>query len=86
MDDKDFYARWKEHRRQVPVPDHFARGVMAAIENQDPGEEYELPPAMAVYSNRLMRWAAAAGLLLLGLFRFFYIAGNLLRANPLMPN
>ena len=80
-----FYARWKERRRQVSVPDHFTSGVMAAIENLDTGEEYELPPVMVDLSNRLMRRAAAAGLLLLGLFRILYIAGNLLRANPLMP-
>ena len=85
MDDKDFYARWKEHRRLVPVPDHFTGSVMAAIEHQNPGEEYELPAEMIDISNRLMRRAAAAGLLLLGLFRILYIAGYLLRANPLMP-
>jgi hypothetical protein len=85
MDEKDFYARWIEHRRQVPVPDHFAAGVMAAIENPGSREEYELPPGLIVFSNRLMRRAAAAGLLLLGLLRMLYIAGNLLRANPLMP-
>jgi hypothetical protein len=85
MNNKDYYAQWKEHRRQVPVPDHFTGSVMAAIENQEPGEEYELPPMMADFSDRLMRRAAAAGLLLLGLFRILYIAGNLLRTNPLMP-
>ena len=85
MDEKDYYTQWKEHRRQVPAPDHFADSVMSAIENQDPGEEYELPPGLVVFSNRVMRWAAAAGLLLLGFFRILYVAGNLLRANPLMP-
>ena len=85
MNDKDFYARWKEHRRHVPVPDHFTDGVMAAIEKQNPGEEDELPAEIIDFSNHLKRWAAAAGLLLLGLFRILYVIGNLLRTNSLMP-
>jgi len=85
MDDKDFYARWKEHRRHVPVPEDFTGGVMAAIENLDPGDQHEPPAEMIDLSNRLRQRAAAAGLLLLGLFRILYIAGSLLRANPIMP-
>lgn len=85
MDREDFYARWKEYRREVPVPEHFTDGVMAAIESQDLREEYELPTGLTGFSNRLMQRVAAGGLLLLGLFRILYIAGNLLRANPLMP-
>lgn len=85
MDQEDFYARWKEYRREVPVPEHFAAGVMTAIESQDLREEYELPTGLTGFSNRLMQRVTAGGLLLLGLFRILYIAGNLLRANPLMP-
>ena len=69
----------------VPVPDHFANTIMAAIENQRIGQECELPCGWTGFSNSLMRWTTAAGLLLLGLFRILYIAGNLIRANPLMP-
>ncbi len=85
MEENDFYSQWKEHRRHVPVPDHFTNSVMAAMENQRAGGEYELPPGLFDFPNRLMRRAAAAGLMLLGVFRILYIAGNLLQANPLMP-
>jgi hypothetical protein len=85
MEKNDFYAQWKEHRRHVPVADHFTNSVMAAIEKQRPGEEYELPPGLFDFPNRLTRWSAAAGLMLLGVFRILYIAANLLQANPLMP-
>ena len=85
MDEEDSYAQWKSYRRHVPVTEDFAGGVMAAIENQRIGQECELPCGWTDFSNSLMRWTTAAGLLLLGLFRILYIAGNLIRANPLMP-
>ena len=81
-----FYDQWKEHRRQVPVPEHFSAGVMARITTQVPREEYELPAGLTVIHNRLMQWSAAAGLVLLGLFRIFYIAANLIRTGPIMPH
>jgi hypothetical protein len=85
MNKEDFYAQWKSYRRHVPVPEDFAGGVMAAIEHRRIMEEYELPCGWTGFSTPLMRWTTAAGLLLLGLFRILYIAGNLIRANPLMP-
>jgi hypothetical protein len=85
MKKETLYTQWKEHRRQVPVPGHFAVDVMAKIESKAHKEEYELPAGLTDIHNRLMQWSAAAGLVLLGLFRIFYIAANLLRANQLLP-
>lgn len=85
MRKEDLYTQWKAHRQNVPVPDHFAGTVMAAIEKQPPRGEEELPAALTDLSNRITRWGVAAGLVMLGLFRLVYIAVNLLRANPLMP-
>jgi hypothetical protein len=82
---KDSYTRWIEHRRHIPVPENFASSVMAAIENRDPKEEYELPAALTGVQSRMMQWSTAAGLVLLGLMRIAFIAVNLLRANSLVP-
>ena len=85
MKEETIYTQWKENRRQVPVPERFVVGVMAKIENQVKKQGYELPVGLTDIHNRLMQWSAAAGLVLLGLFRIFYIAANLLRTNQLMP-
>ncbi len=85
MKKEDLYTQWKAYRQNVPVPDHFAGTVMAAIENRAPKGEEELPAILTDLSNRMTRWGVAAGLVMLGLFRLLYIAANLLRANPLMP-
>lgn len=67
------------------MPENFSSGVMAAIENQVPREEDELPTRITDSSSRLMQWAAAASLMLLGIGRIVFITVNLLRANPLVP-
>jgi len=85
MKKETFYTQWKEHRCRVPVPKHFATGIMARIENQVQKEGYELPAGLTDIQDRLMQWSAAAGLVLIGLFRILYIAANLLRANQLLP-
>jgi hypothetical protein len=85
MKKEDVYTQWKAYRRDVPVPEDFASGVMAAIENQKPIHDNELPAGLTAFSNRITRWGAAAGLVMLGIFRILYIAANLLQANPLMP-
>jgi hypothetical protein len=81
MEKKDFYIQWKEYRRDVPVPDKFAGGVMAAIESQGVEEEFELSTALSGNQKRLLQWSAAASLLLLGIMRIAFIAANLLQAN-----
>lgn len=85
MKKETIYTQWKESRRQIPVPEGFAAGVMARIENQTPNEEIDRPVGLTDIQFRLMQWSMAAGLVLLGLFRIFYIAANLLRTNLLMP-
>jgi len=84
MKEETLYTQWKENRRQVPVPERFAAGVMAKIENQVQTDGYELPVGLTDIHDCLMQWSVAAGLVLLGLFRIFYIAANLLQANQLM--
>jgi hypothetical protein len=85
MEKEDFYTQWKEYRRHVRVPENFSNSVMTAVENQAPGNDDALPIGSTDFSNRIIRWGVAAGLMMLGLFRILYIAGSLLRANPLMP-
>ena len=85
MEKEDFYIQWKAYRRNVSVPENFAGGVMAAIENQRIEEEFELPAALTGIRGRLLQWSAAASLLLLGIIRIAFIAANLLQANSLVP-
>ena len=85
MNKETIFLQWKEHRRHLPVPENFSAGVMARIEIQTPRQEYELPAGLTDFPNRLVQWGAAAGLVLLGIFRILYIAANLLRTSALMP-
>jgi hypothetical protein len=85
MEKDNFYNQWKEYRRNVSVPENFASGVMAVIENQVPKQDDELPVALTGARHRLLRWCAAASLVLLGIMRIGFIAINLLRANSLVP-
>jgi hypothetical protein len=85
MDKEDFYTQWKEMRRHVPVPGNFSGGVMAVIQKQTPGNNEELPAGLIHFPGRFIRWSTGAGLVILGLLRILYIAGNLIQANPLMP-
>lgn len=85
MKKESLYVQWKEHRRQVNIPDDFAAGVMAEIENQVGSRELELPARFDLMHSRLAQWGMAAGLVLVGLFRILYIAANLIRISPLMP-
>ena len=85
MKKETLYNLWKSDRRQIQVPDNFAAGVMAEIENLRPGPVDDIPMQLDHADNRLVRWAMATGLVLLGLFRVFYIAVNLIRINPLTP-
>jgi hypothetical protein len=80
-----YYRDWKDHRRQVPVPEDFAAGVMARIEARKPQSEFEAPEVFAACSSRVIQWSLAAGLAALGLFRLLYVVVNLLQANLLMP-
>ena len=85
MNKETIYSQWKVHRRQIPVPGEFAAGVMASIRDQEPLKEHEFYTRLIGIHNRFRRWSVAAVLVLLGLFRLFYIAASLLRANPLVP-
>lgn len=79
------YTQWIEQRRQVAVSEDFAAGVMARIESRTSSRAQELPMEAIFCPSRLLRWSAAAGLVLLGLFRIIYIAASLLRPHLLMP-
>lgn len=83
MKKETIYSQWKEHRRQSPVPEDFAAGVMARVQCREPKKQFELPAGYTDFPNRLLQWSTAAGLVLLGLFRILYIAANLLRTNLL---
>jgi hypothetical protein len=78
------YRQWKEHRRQVPVPDHFTGSVMQRVMAMPRENKAEPPTENFDLQNRLTRLSAAGGLILLGLFRILYILANLLQPQLLM--
>lgn len=85
MKKETVYNQWKAYRRQVVVPEHFTTDVMqrigsAAIERND-----EFPAGLLDLSDCLVRWSAAGGLILVGLFRIFFIVANLLQPHLLVP-
>ena len=82
MKNRDIYREWKQTKR-VPgrSVDLTAKvmGCIHAYERSTEGKassEYliEIP----VIASRLMRYAAALGLTLLGFYRIYSVAGNLL--------
>jgi hypothetical protein len=85
MKKDDLYTQWIEHRRQVAVSEDLVAGVMARIESRTSCPDQNLPLETIFLPSRLLRWSAAAGLVLLGLFRIIYIAASLLRPHLLMP-
>lgn len=84
MKKENIYNQWKEHRRQVSVPDYFTAGVMARIESQVHHQDDEMPFGMIDLPASLVQWSAAAGLVLLGLFRIVYIVATLFRPHLLI--
>jgi hypothetical protein len=85
MEKEYFYNQWKELRRHVPVPEDFSSDVMAAIQTQSSERNEGLSDGLSHFPSRFMQWSVAAGLVMVGILRILYIAGYLLRANPLMP-
>ena len=80
MNQAELYEQWKERRRQVTVPDHLSSRVMDRIHARETEglvlSDYLLEiPEIA---NRMMRYAAAVGLSVLGVYRIYSVAGSLL--------
>jgi hypothetical protein len=84
MKKETVYNQWKEHRRQVSVPENATAAVMARIESQVHHQDDEMPFGMIDLPASLAQWSAAAGLMLLGIFRIVYIAATLFRPHLLI--
>lgn len=84
MKDEKIYHQWKSHRRQVVASEHFTAEVMQRIQAVATANDSE--PGIVAFdrSGRLARWGTAGGLVLLGLFRLFYILAHLLQPQLLM--
>ena len=82
MNKEDLYKQWKERRQEVIVPDHLSSRVMDRIHTFERDADVlglsdyllEIPEIV----NRMMRYAAAVGLSLLGIYRIYSVMGNLL--------
>lgn len=84
MKKETVYNQWKGHRRQVSVPENFTAGVMDRIEGHVRHQDDEMPFGMIDLPASLVQWSAAAGLMLLGLFRIVYIVAILFRPHLLI--
>lgn len=84
-EDKNLYGQWKTHRRQIVVPERFTIDVMQHIRMATDPENNEYPLGSVNLQSRLVRWSAAGGLILLGVFRILFIIANLMRPQMLMP-
>lgn len=83
MNNDRLYSQWINHRRKTSVPDGFAQQIVASIERQSPAPKIAQAKAAGDIAHRLMNWAAAISMVLLGLFRLFYVTANLLFGSPL---
>jgi hypothetical protein len=83
MNDDHLYTQWINHRRKTSVPKGFAQQVVESIERQAPAPKTARPKAFGDIAHRLMNWAAAISMVLLGIFRLFYVTSNLLFGSPL---
>ncbi len=77
-ENEELYSEWIRRRQSIPVPEGFAEQVMREVAKQSAIKRFELPDAYRFFSRHSVQWAAAAGALLLGLFRLSYIATALL--------
>lgn len=83
MNDDRLYTQWINHRRKTTVPEGFAQRIVASIERPSPAPGTAQAKADGDIAHRLMHWAAAISMVLLGLFRLFYVTANLLIGSPL---
>lgn len=83
MNKDDLYQQWKASRCRVEVPPGFEQRVMKAAEAKQ--KEHSPPVLDQWLVSATSRWAAAATLLMLGVFRLAYIAGHLLTASRIAP-
>jgi hypothetical protein len=83
MNDNYLYTQWINHRRKTSVPEGFAQQVVKTIERQAPAQKTARTRASSDIAHRLMHWAAAISMVLLGIFRLFYVTVNLLFGSPL---
>ena len=84
MNKEHLYRQWINSRRNVAVPPGFEDRVMAVVESRK--QKQNAHDSMDQWvTSALGRWAAAWALLLLGVFRLAYIAGQLLLPGHIAP-
>ena len=83
MNDHRLYTQWINHRRKISMPEGFAQQIVESIERQSPAPKIVRAKAFSSIAHRIMNWAAAISMVLLGIFRLFYVTANLLFGSPL---
>ncbi len=83
MKSEQIFKKWKEERSHVHVPAGFASRVMEAIKADGAGHSLPIPDQWM--PSLLGRWSAALTLLLLGVFRIFFVLGHLIGAGSIAP-
>jgi predicted HTH transcriptional regulator len=88
MDEQRLYLEWKEKRRKIEVPDDFSTRVMDAVYASKTARRSNIlddtgfDQLMIRFSDRR---ATAAALLMLGLFRMIYWAGQFFSVGSIAP-
>ena len=84
MTQHDIYSQWKTRRKKVTVPDRFTAAVMQQVKAEALQNKEALPDGTVIFQNRLTEIITAGGMVLLGLFRLFYIIASLFQSQMLV--
>lgn len=83
MNDDRLYTQWINQRRKTSIPDGFAKQVMKSVPREVP-DGWLLPLFKSTgIAQRVLRWVAAASMVLLGIFRLLFVTANLLIGGTL---
>lgn len=83
MNQDKLYTQWTHQRREVSVPKDFSQRVMANIANQKPTARFTVFDDLGPRPSFLTRWAAAIGLIAMGVYRIVFVTANLLLGSTL---
>lgn len=89
MKREEIFRQWKASRSNVPVPDDFTSRVMQSIKADKTEHLFssldQLNQLDQWMPSVIGRWSATLTLLMLGLFRIFFMVGHLIGAGSVAP-
>lgn len=87
MKREEIFRQWKASRSNVPVPDDFTSRVMQSIQADKAGHIFQALDQLDLWGmpSTIGRWSAVLTLLMIGLFRLFFMIGHLIGAGSVAP-